>query len=160
MTGGGQELRARSGTENVAGICGFGVAAEIAARNTGRMAELARLRDRLEQGIRDRAPEATIFAANTDRLPNTTNFAVSGMKSETVIISLDLAGIAVSAGSSCSSGKVEQSHVLQAMGVADDVARGAIRVSLGWDTTRNDIDAFLAAWSNVYEQFSQERAAA
>lgn len=160
MTGGGQELRARSGTENVAGICGFGVAAEIAARNTGRMAELARLRDRLEQGIRDRAPEAMIFAANTDRLPNTTNFAVSGMKSETVIISLDLAGIAVSAGSSCSSGKVEQSHVLQAMGVADDVARGAIRVSLGWDTTRNDIDAFLSAWSNVYEQFSQERAAA
>jgi cysteine desulfurase len=93
-------------------------------------------------------------------LPNTANFAVPGMKAETIVIALDLAGFAISAGASCSSGKVSQSHVLVAMGVPEDTARGAIRVSLGWDTSEEDIDAFISAWSNVYDNFARERAAA
>lgn len=160
LSGGGQELRARSGTENVPGIVGFGRAAEIARREIARMGELAVLRDEAEQAIAARAPGAVIFSRDTARLPNTTCFAVPGMKAETLIIALDLAGIAVSAGSSCSSGKVEKSHVLQAMGVGDDLAAGAIRVSLGWNTTRDDIAAFIAAWSDVHDRFSKEAAAA
>ena len=160
VIGGGQEFRARSGTENVAGIAGFGEAAEIAQRELGQVSKLAVMRDRLEENIRACAPEVSVFGAGTQRLPNTCCFATSGMKSETIVIALDLAGVAVSAGSSCSSGKVEKSHVLEAMGVDDDLARGAIRVSLGWNTTQDDIDKFVAAWSGIYDQFSKEAAAA
>jgi len=160
LSGGGQELRARSGTENVPGIVGFGLAAEIARREIVRMGEVAVLRNEMEQAIAAQAPGAVIFSRDTARLPNTTCFAVPGMKAETLIIALDLAGIAVSAGSSCSSGKVEKSHVLQAMGVGDDLATGAIRVSLGWNTTRDDVAAFIAAWSDVHERFSKEAEAA
>lgn len=160
LTGGGQEFRARSGTENAAGIAGFGVAAELALDGLEQMATRAELRDRMETDIIARAPGAAIFAKDAPRLPNTCNFAVRGMKAETIVIALDLKGIAVSAGSSCSSGKVEQSHVLKAMGVEPDVARGAIRVSLGRDTSNEDIDAFLAAWREVHDQFVAERAAA
>lgn len=160
IVGGGQEMRARSGTENVAGIVGFGAAAQCAARGLEDMARLAALRDRLEAEILSRAPNAVFFSKDTERLPNTTNFAVPGMKAETLVIALDLAGVAVSAGASCSSGKVSQSHVLVAMGEPEDVAGGAIRVSLGWDTGEDEIDTFIAAWANIYEQFSKERAAA
>lgn len=160
ITGGGQELRARSGTENLAGIVGFGRAAERAARDLSRVGEIAAMRDDIEQAIRAHAPEAIIFADKVGRLPNTINFSVPGMKSETLVIALDLAGVAVSAGSSCSSGKVERSHVLDAMGVAEDVSAGAIRVSLGWNTTGDDATAFIAAWSKVHDQFSREAAAA
>lgn len=160
ITGGGQELRARSGTENVPGIAGFGVAAELAARELAAFARLAELRDGLEQAIMERAPDAVIFAKDTARLPNTTNFAVPGMRSERLIIGLDLAGVAVSAGSSCSSGKVEQSHVLAAMGIDAELARDAIRVSLGWNTSARDIDRFIAAWSGIHEQTSKSAVAA
>lgn len=160
LTGGGQEFRARSGTENVAGIAGFGAAAECVANGLGAMAALASLRDRLEADISARAPDAVFFAKNTARLPNTANFAVPGMKAETIVIALDLAGVAVSAGSSCSSGKVERSHVLVAMQAREDVARGAIRVSLGWDTGEDEIDTFLAAWCGIYEAFENRRRAA
>lgn len=160
VTGGGQEFRARSGTENVAGIIGFGIAAEIASREVEQMESLRDLQTRLEDGIRATAADAVIFGSQAERLPNTTCFAVPGMKSETLVIALDLAGLAVSAGSSCSSGKVEKSHVLEAMGVDDGLARGAIRVSLGWGTTQDEIDAFIAAWRGIYEQFSREAAAA
>jgi len=160
IVGGGQELRARSGTENVAGIVGFGAAAECAARGLEGMTKLAALRDRLEAEILARAPSAVIFSKNVERLPNTANFSVPEMKAETLVIALDLAGVAVSAGASCSSGKVEQSHVLVAMGAPEDAARGAIRVSLGWDTSEQDIDRFIAAWADIYEQFEKQRAAA
>jgi cysteine desulfurase len=160
IVGGGQEFRARSGTENVAGIAGFGAAAACAVRNAERMAAVAVLRDRLEAAVSARASDAVFFARDGERLPNTSNFAVPFMKAETLVIALDLAGIAVSAGSACSSGKVEQSHVLDAMGVGPDTARGAIRVSLGCGTTEKDIDAFIGAWGAIYDQFTTERAAA
>jgi cysteine desulfurase len=160
IVGGGQEMRARSGTENVAGIAGFGAAALCAAQGLESMAKLAQLRDKIEQGVLSFAPDAVIFSKDTERLPNTANFAVAGMKAETIVIALDLAGVAVSAGASCSSGKVSQSHVLVAMGVPEDMASSAIRVSLGWDTSDEEIDAFIAAWSNIYESFLRKRTAA
>ena len=160
LIGGGQELRARSGTENVAGIAGFGAAAERALRGLEGMAKLAAMRDRLEAEILARAPSAVFFSKSAQRLPNTANFAVPGMKAETLVIALDLAGVAVSAGASCSSGKVEQSHVLVAMGAPEDAARGAIRVSLGWDSCEEDIDTFIETWSEIYTQFEKQRAAA
>jgi cysteine desulfurase len=147
IKGGGQERGARAGTENVAGIVGFGAAA--AAARLGLAAESARmadLRDRLEAGLKAGMPGAVVFGADAERLPNTTLFAVPGIKAETAVIALDLDGIAVSSGAACSSGKVAPSHVLAAMGVAPAVAQGAIRVSLGPITTDSEVDRFLDAW--------------
>jgi cysteine desulfurase len=147
IKGGGQERGARAGTENVAGIVGFGVAAAAArlafAEESARMAVL---RDRLEAGLEARMPAAIVFGAQVERLPNTTLFAVPGIKAETAVIALDLDGIAVSSGAACSSGKVQPSHVLAAMGVGRSLAQGAIRVSLGPTTTESEIDRFLDAW--------------
>lgn len=152
ISGGGQERGARAGTENVAGIAGFGVAAQVVADAGQNEAErMTVLRDRLEAGIRAIEPKAVIFAADVPRLPNTTLFGVPGMKAETAVIAFDLAGIAVSSGAACSSGKVAPSHVLAAMGVAPELARGAIRISLGYLTTPDDIEAFLKAWAKVKE---------
>lgn len=150
ITGGGQERGQRAGTENVPGIVGFGAAAEAA--RTGLAAEAARMaqmRDQLEAGIRQIAADAVIFGAQARRLPNTTLFAVPGMKAETAVIAFDLEGVAVSSGAACSSGKVASSHVLAAMGVPPELARGAIRVSLGYTTTENEVSAFLAAWAKL-----------
>jgi len=149
IKGGGQERRRRAGTENVAGIVGFGVAAKLAAAELKNIGEVARLRDELESGALAIAPGATVLSANVERLPNTSCIAVLGVKAETLVIGLDLAGIAVSSGSACSSGKVEASHVLSAMGVADELAQGAIRVSLGFATRRDDIDNFLKAFAEL-----------
>lgn len=160
ITGGGQEFGARSGTENAAGIAGFGVAAEMALQELDQFATRAALRGRLENEISTRASGALFFAQDAARLPNTTNFVVRGMKAETLVIALDLKGVAVSAGSSCSSGKVEHSHVLEAMGVDPDIVRCAIRVSLGRETTDADVDAFVAAWSEIHLQHTAEPAAA
>jgi len=143
--GGGQEKGLRAGTENVAGIVGFGVAAELAKTQLQQRAVHARaLRDRLEQGLA-RHQEITLFAREAERLPNTVQLAVAGIDGETLLMQLDRAGIAVSSGSACASGKNEASHVLMAMGVDADIARGAIRISLGKDTTETDIDTLLAA---------------
>lgn len=147
IAGGGQERGVRAGTENVAAIAGFGAAA--AAASAARQVDAARmtqLRDRLEAGIKAAAPQAVIFAANAPRLPNTTLFAVPGLKAETAIIAFDLKGIAVSSGAACSSGKVQASSVLTAMGVDPLLARGGIRVSLGWSTTEAAVDRFLQTW--------------
>jgi cysteine desulfurase len=152
IKGGGQERGLRAGTENVAGIAGFGAAAEAAsfalAAEVPRMSEL---RDRLEAGITAITPGAVIFGASGDRLPNTTLFAVAGMKAETAVIAFDLEGIAVSSGAACSSGKVAASHVLAAMRVPSELARGAIRVSLGYSTSEDEIEAFLNAWAKLVE---------
>ena len=150
IKGGGQERGARAGTENVAAIAGLGAAA--AAAQGGAATEHARmvaLRERLEAGLKAATPAATIFGAEVVRLPNTTLVALAGMKAETAVIAFDLDGIAVSSGAACSSGKVQPSHVLAAMGVAPTLARGAIRVSLGWNTSESDVDRFLAAWIRV-----------
>jgi cysteine desulfurase len=147
LRGGGQERGARAGTENVSGIAGFGAAAgealeDLAATNV----RMGALRDRLESGLKAMMPQTVVFGGDAERLPNTTLFAVPGIKAETAVIALDLDGIAVSSGAACSSGKVQPSHVLAAMGVAPALARGAIRLSLGMTTTEAEIDRFLDAW--------------
>ncbi len=148
IKGGGQEHSLRAGTENVAAIAGFGAAAAVAA-NRQEAAAMAALRDRLEAAIKTVTPEAVIFGESAPRLPNTTLFAVPGMKAETAIIAFDLNGIAVSSGSACSSGKVQASAVLAAMGVEPSLAQGAVRVSLGWATTDRDIENLLNALTKV-----------
>ncbi|MFZ5672796.1 MAG: cysteine desulfurase family protein [Pseudomonadota bacterium] len=139
IQGGGQELRRRAGTENIAAIAGFAAAAEE------KRLDIKSLRDELEA----RLEGAVIFGGAAERLPNTSCFALPGLSAETALMALDLAGIAVSSGSACSSGKVAQSHVLAAMGVAPDLAGNAVRISLGWNTRREDIEHFITAWSRL-----------
>jgi cysteine desulfurase len=149
LRGGGQELGHRAGTENVAGIAGFGAAVEAAMEALEADAvRLRDLRDRLESGLRQ-SPDVLIFSAEVPRLPNTTLFTVPGLKAETAVIAFDLAGIAVSSGSACSSGKVQASHVLEAMGVGRGLAQGAVRLSLGWSSTGADVDRCLEAWRKL-----------
>jgi cysteine desulfurase len=159
IRGGGQERSLRAGTENVAAIAGFGAA--CAAANTARQADavrMAALRDHLETGIKAITPEAVIFGANAPRLPNTSLIAVPGIKAETAIIAFDLNGIALSSGSACSSGRVQASHVLAAMGVDPELARGALRISLGWTTTEADVETLLNAWKNVISSLFKNHA--
>jgi cysteine desulfurase len=149
LRGGGQELGRRAGTENVAGIAGFGAAVKVAtAARISDAARLESLRNRLENGLRQ-APDTLVFSADVPRLPNTTLFTVPGLKAETAVIGFDLAGIAVSSGSACSSGKVQPSHVLEAMGFGPKLAQGAVRLSLGWSTQEADIDLCLEAWRKL-----------
>lgn len=159
IKGGGQERRRRAGTENVAGIIGFGVTAELAAADLAKAAAMAGLRDELEKGVAAIAPDAIVLSAQVDRLPNTTCIAVPGAKAETLVIGLDLAGVAVSSGSACSSGKVEASHVLSAMGLPEELAQGAIRVSLGFATKRDDIERFLRAFDELIKRLRPRVAA-
>jgi len=147
LTGGGQERSRRAGTENLAGIAGFGVAAEMAHREPCEAERLVALRDALEARIRIARPDALIFGSGAPRLPNTCCVALPGVPAETQVIALDLAGIAVSAGAACSSGKLRPSAVLRAMGVPADLAASAIRVSLGWKSGPQDVGRFIAAWS-------------
>ncbi len=152
MLGGGQERRHRAGTENLPGIAGFGAAAACALAGVSRMAGLAELRDRLERHLRARAPEIEIYGAGAPRLPNTSCFGTPGLAAEIQVMALDLAGIAVSAGAACSSGKVAPSHVLGAMGASEAEAGSAIRVSLGWDSGAAGIERFLEAWGALYSR--------
>jgi cysteine desulfurase len=150
VIGGGQERGLRAGTENVAGIAGFGAAAGAAKASLRAQSDRMRvLRDRLEAGLGDISNATVIFGAGSERLPNTTLFAVPGLKAETAVIALDLEGVAVSSGAACSSGKVQPSHVLAAMGVAPGLARGAVRLSLGQDSTETEVERFLDAWIKV-----------
>jgi cysteine desulfurase len=156
IKGGGQERGSRAGTENVAAIAGFGAAAREAA--DGLAAERKRvsaLRERLEAGLREIATETVVFGAAAERLPNTTLFAVPGQKAETALIALDLAGIAASSGSACSSGKVTASHVLRATGVAPGLAAGAVRLSLGRTTAETDVEGLLIAWRKLLSRLSR-----
>jgi cysteine desulfurase len=147
LKGGGQERGLRAGTENVSGIAGFGAAAEAAQADLGHLARLAVWRDDLETRAKAAVPAARVLSAGATRLPNTSCLALPGVAAETQVIALDLAGVAVSAGSACSSGKVGPSHVLAAMGVGEDIAASAIRVSLGWSSAATDIERFLQAWT-------------
>jgi cysteine desulfurase len=149
VRGGGQELGRRAGTENVAGIAGFGAA--VSAAMSALRPEAVRvvaLRNRLENGLRQ-TPDMIVFSDDVPRLPNTTLFTVPGLKAETAVIGFDLAGFAVSSGSACSSGKVQPSHVLEAMGFGPKIAQGAVRLSLGWSTSDADIDRCLEAWRKL-----------
>jgi cysteine desulfurase len=149
LRGGGQERGHRAGTENVAGIAGFGAAVSGALSAVGRDAiRLEGLRNHLESGLRQ-TPDMIVFSDDVTRLPNTTLFTVPGLEAETAVIGFDLAGIAVSSGSACSSGKVQPSHVLQAMGFGPKLAQGAVRLSLGWSTSEADIDRCLEAWRKL-----------
>jgi cysteine desulfurase len=150
IKGGGQERGLRAGTENVAGIAGFGAACTAAdAARQADAVRMAALRDRFEAGLKTATPQAVIFGAGATRLPNTTLFAMPGMKAETAIIAFDLNSIAVSSGAACSSGKVQDSHVLAAMGVEPELTHGAVRVSLGWSTSEPDIENLLNALTKV-----------
>ncbi|MEA2897658.1 MAG: cysteine desulfurase [Bradyrhizobium sp.] len=149
IRGGGQEQGRRAGTENVSGIAGFSAAVKVAMVSlVGDMERVENLRKRLETGLRQ-TRGVFVFSENAPRLPNTTLFTVPGLKAETAVIGFDLEGIAVSSGSACSSGKVQPSHVLEAMGFGPELAKGAVRLSLGWSTTEADIDCCLEAWRKL-----------
>ncbi len=149
ILGGGQERGRRAGTENVPGIAGFGVAAEAAQGGLSDFAALGAWRDGIEAVLGGHAG-VRVFGAGVSRLANTSCLTMPGVQAERQIIALDLAGVAVSAGSACSSGKVEPSHVLAAMGVPAEEAATAIRVSLGWNTTEDEVQRFVEAWNDVY----------
>jgi cysteine desulfurase len=145
LHGGGQEKGRRAGTENVAAIVGFGKAAELALAELQQHGEhMQRLRDHFEQRLAAEVPGAVVFAAEAERLPNTSFLAVPGIDGETLLLALDQAGMAVSSGSACGTDEEEPSHVLQAMGVAPELARGAIRVSLGRQTRREEVEQLLS----------------
>ena len=157
IRGGGQEMGRRSGTENVAGIAGFGAASEAAARDlaAGTWDEVSELRNVLESLLEEGAPETISVGKGAPRLPNTACFASPGWKGETQVMRMDLAGYAVSAGSACSSGKVRASRVLTAMGFGPEVAASAIRVSLGPATTEAEVRGFAEAWLKAQERRSR-----
>jgi len=157
LRGGGQELGRRAGTENVAGVAASGAAVKAAmAALEGDAARLQDLRNLLEKGLRE-TPGMIVFSEGTARLPNTTLFTVPGLRAETAVIGFDLAGIAVSSGSACSSGKVQPSHVLEAMGIGKELAQGAVRLSLGWSTLAADIDLALQAWRKLADALLRGR---
>ncbi len=151
IPGGGQEQNRRGGTESAALIAGFGAAAEIFPSAYDATA-IAGLTDALTRGVQSLAPEVVVFGANVDRMGNVVNFAMPGVKASVSMMGLDLEGVAVSSGSACSSGKVGRSHVLQAMGIDPDLADCALRVSLGWPSTQDDVDRFLKAFEKVLGQ--------
>lgn len=159
VRGGGQEKGHRGGTENVAAIVAFGVAAAVVAEGLSeRKAAIGALRDRLERGMREIAPDVEIYGSAAPRLANTTFFSLPGLKAETGQIAFDLEGVAISAGSACSSGKVGQSHVLTAMGL--DQKAGALRISLGLSTTEEEIDRALEVFALVNDRRPREERAA
>ena len=151
LRGGGQERGRRAGTENVPGIAGFGAAARAAREGLTDFARLGRWRERIENRLRQHA-DSRVYGFGAPRLANTSCLTMPGVEAETQVIQFDLAGVAVSAGAACSSGKVEPSRVLAAMGVDANEAATAIRVSLGWSTTEDDADKFVEAWIQVYGQ--------
>ncbi|HZZ60781.1 MAG TPA: cysteine desulfurase family protein [Roseiarcus sp.] len=161
IRGGGQERGARAGTENVAAIAGFGAAARACRLSAvDEEARLLRLRDRLAEGVRAAAPDAVVFGETSPRLPNTLCFAVPSIEAATLMIALDLAGVATSSGSACSSGKVTPSHVLRAMGVRPELARGAIRLSLGWTSSESDVECFDDAFRTALRRMRRGRTSA
>jgi len=155
--GGGQERGRRPGTENMPAVVGFAVAAEWALRDLeADAARLAAMRDRFEAGL---PRDAAVFGAGAKRLPNTSNFALPGIAAETAVIAMDLESVALSSGAACSSGKVRSSRVLAAMGVAPDLAKGALRVSFGHESKDCDVDEVLHALAKVTARRAQGAAA-
>ncbi|MDX2288491.1 MAG: cysteine desulfurase family protein [Hyphomicrobiaceae bacterium] len=159
LVGGGQERGNRAGTESVAAIAGFGAAAVAARQDLPKFAALSHHRNRIEHAMRAMEPAASIVGATADRLPNTACVLCPGRRAETLVIAFDLAGIALSAGAACSSGKVSRSLTLAAMGFDAAQAASAVRISLGWTSTQDDADAFLAAWARIIGQMSERKVA-
>jgi cysteine desulfurase len=157
LSGGRQERGVRAGTEDVAAIAGFGAAAKAAVADLRRAPEWAGWRDRIAAIV---GPHAVVFSAGVSRLPQTLCLAVPGIPAETLLIALDLAGVAVSSGSACSSGKVAPSHVLAAMGVPPAIAKCALRISFGWESAEKDLDSFARAWAIVLSRIAPEVTAA
>lgn len=155
IKGGGQEMGRRSGTENTLGVVGFAAAAKAAQRDldAGRWDEIAALRSLLETRIQDISSEVHLVGTDQARLPNTLCMITPGWKGETQVMQMDLAGVAVSAGSACSSGKLRASATLRAMGYDDTMAASALRVSLGLGTRATDIETFAAKWGAAYRKF-------
>jgi cysteine desulfurase len=156
IPGGGQEGGRRGGTESAALIAGFGAAAEQFAGHYYR-ANVSELIRTAEEGMRNMAPSLVIFGERADRTGNVSNFAVPGLKSAVAMMGLDLKGVSVSSGSACSSGKVGPSHVLGAMGVPAELGECALRLSVGWNSTGADIEAFLEAFSEVLGRHRERR---
>jgi cysteine desulfurase len=152
LHGGGQELRRRAGTENVAAIAGF------AAALAEGMSDTQLLRNQLESELEHVSPAIQIFGRDAERVGNTTCFAASALTADAALISLDLDGVAVSSGSACSSGKVGRSHVLDAMGIAPEIAKSALRVSFGWNSVPADVDAFIAVWRRMIDRTNRHAA--
>ncbi len=148
LHGGGQELRRRAGTENLVNIAGFAALADEPQLDT------YELTDKLEAALEN----VMIFSDGVERLCNTTNFAMPGMNAETLLMNFDLEGVAVSSGSACSSGKVAASHVLSAMGVSPELSKAAIRISLGWNTTAQDVEYFISAWRKISKRHQSKAA--
>jgi cysteine desulfurase len=154
--GGGQQFGIRPGTENVPGIIGLGKAAELAAREQAEFAaRVAPLRDALERRLLAIVPDATIHAAQAPRAPHVSNVSIPGTDSEALLMHLDLAGIACSSGSACSTGAVEPSHVLSAMGVPAELGVAALRFSFGRDNTMEDVDDVIGALPKIVEKVRQ-----
>jgi cysteine desulfurase len=156
MTGGGQERRLRPGTENVAGIAGFGKACELVGNEIASFQDLVNLRDYMEEQLIAIAPEIVIFGRGADRVSNTCAMSLPSVPAQTQLMALDLDGIAVSSGAACSSGKVDDSPVAQAMNIPKDVLRGAFRISMGHGTTQEHIDHFLQSWKKMYLRRSKK----
>ena len=150
IRGGGQERGRRSGTENIPGIAGFGVAVE-AVTYLADIPRIKELRNVLEATIEGIAPGAVLCGEDVERLPNTSSIFMPGVNNETQVMKFDLSGIMISAGSACSSGKVEVSHVLKAMGIEDDIASNVIRVSLGVGNSISDVERFIQEWKKIFE---------
>lgn len=160
LAGGGQERGRRAGSENVPSAAAFGAAAVSARRDLDtEIPRIAALRDRLESALRCEFPELVLLVGDVERLPNTSCIALPGVPSETLVIALDLAGVALSAGAACSSGKVAPSHVLGAMGVPERIARSAVRMSLGWSSGEEDVDRALGIFRRVLPNLLRRRAA-
>ncbi len=152
IVGGGQEKGRRSGTENVAGAAGYGRAAELAREGLDRFAGLASLRDDIERRLAKIESARRVYGGAAPRLPNTTCVSMPGVRSDLQVMAFDLAHVAISAGSACSSGKIAASHVLEAMGIDEDEAMTAVRVSLGWASTAADVDRFVEVWREIHDR--------
>ena len=152
LVGGGQQKGLRAGTENLAGIAGFGAAAHAVRGGEGERARIAHLRDQFEAALKQIAPEVVVFGADAARLCSTSCFAIPGLTAQTALIGLDLDGVMVSSGSTCSSGKVAISHVLTAMGVQGDLASCALRVSFGWSSAIEDVHASTGSLLKLRER--------
>lgn len=159
IPGGGQESGRRGGTENAPAIAGFGAAA-AAFPERFYNADVVELVRAAEEGMRTIAPDLVVFGENADRIGNVSNVAVPGVRNSVAMMGLDLAGIAVSSGSACSSGKVGPSHVLAAMGVSNDLSECALRISFGWSSTMADVEAYLKAFGEVVGRHKARRVAA
>jgi cysteine desulfurase len=160
LHGGGQEKYLRAGTENIAAIVGFAEAAQLAvSKGKEEREKVKEIRDFIEFEIKKISPEAEIFGTKAERLPNTISIYLPNSTSETHLINFDLEGVAISAGSACTSGRVVTSHVLIAMGVDAEKAKSAIRISLGWNSTLNEAKQFLSIWQKIYEKNKQKKAA-